>query len=262
MPKVQLDDGRLFYREAGQGSLAIFIHGYPLDHRVWLGQIAGLAATRRCVALDLRGHGRSDPVPRDSLPMELLAADVAAVVTALGDDAADVVGLSMGGYVALALWEAHPEVVRSLTLVDTRAGADGPEARQARDAAAARIVERGRSALADELLPNLLATGASAGARARLRTMVEETPYETALAVLAGMRDRKDRSALLGGITVPTLVVAGAEDRLIPADQAVSLAAAVPGARLEVVSGAGHLPPLEAPETFNRVLKGFWSEAD
>ncbi len=198
----------------------------------------------------------------DALSMELLAADVGGLVTALGEANADIVGLSMGGYVALALWESHPEVVRTLTLVDTRAGSDGPEARAARDAAAARIVENGRLALADELLPNLLAAGATAASRARLRTMVEETPYETALAVLAGMRDRKDRTALLGGITVPTLVVSGAEDRLIPADQAAAMAGAVPGARLELLSGAGHLPPLEVPEAFNRLLTRFWSGSD
>ncbi len=92
--------------------------------------------------------------------------------------------------------------------------------------------------------------------------MVEETPYETALAVLAGMRDRKDRTALLGGITVPTLLVSGAEDRLIPADQAAAMAGAVPGARLELLSGAGHLPPLEVPEAFNRLLTRFWSGSD
>ncbi len=149
MPEMQTDYGRLFYREAGSGPLAVFIHGYPLDHRVWLDQITGLGAIRRCIAVDLRGHGRSDPVAVDALSMELLAADVGGLVTALGEANADIVGLSMGGYVALALWESHPEVVRTLTLVDTRAGSDGPEARAARDAAAARIVEKGRLALAD-----------------------------------------------------------------------------------------------------------------
>lgn len=261
MPKVQLDHGRVYYREAGSGPLAVFIHGYPLDHRVWLDQITELAAMRRCVAPDLRGHGRSDPVTMEALTMELLAAEVAGLVAALGEDRADVVGLSMGGYVALALWESRPEVVRTLTLVDTRAGADNPAGRTARDASAARIVEEGRVALADELVPALLAPGAGLAAQARLRTMVEDTPYETAVAVLRGMRDRKDRTALLGGITVPTLVVSGAEDRLIPADQAAALAEAVPGARLEVVPEAGHLPPLEAPEAFNRLLTEFWSDS-
>ena len=260
MPHVTIDGLQHYYREAGTGPTAVFIHGYPLDHRVWLDQLAAIAGMRHGIAPDLRGHGRTESSGDAILTMESLADDVAALLGGVGADQADVVGLSMGGYVALALWESHPHLVRTLTLVDTRAGADSPEARSGRDATALKVVERGTTALADELLPALLGPNAPAPARARLRSMVEAIPYETAIAVLAGMRDRKDRTSLLETISVPVLVVTGADDRLIPPEQARLLAGAIPGARLEIVSGAGHLPPVEAPEAVSRLLAGFWSE--
>lgn len=259
MPYVTIGGTQHYYREAGSGPAAVFIHGYPLDHRVWLDQLAATATLRRGIAPDLRGHGRTESSGDAILTMEGLAGDVAALLAGVGVDRADVVGLSMGGYVALALWESHPHLVRTLTLVDTRAGADSPEARAGRDATAVRIVERGTAGLADELLPVLLGPSATALAKARLRTMIEATPYETALGVLSGMRDRKDRTSLLKTISVPVLVVSGADDRLIPPEQAGVLAAAIPGARLEIVAGAGHLPPIEAPEALSRLLAGFWS---
>jgi pimeloyl-ACP methyl ester carboxylesterase len=261
MPHVTIDGIRHYYREAGSGPAAVLLHGYPLDHRVWLDQLSALAPVRRCIAPDLRGHGRSDGTGDPVLSMERLADDVAGLLAALGEERADVVGLSMGGYVALALWEAHPQLIRTLALVGTRAGADGAEARAGRDATAARILESGRSGLADDLVAAMLSSGASMTARARLRTMVEAIPYETAVAVLGGMRDRKDRTALLGTISVPVLVVAGGEDRLIPPDQAGPMAAAIPGARVEIIPGAGHLTPLEAGPALAGVLAGFWETA-
>ena len=261
MPHITIDGVRLYYRESGSGPAAVFIHGYPLDHRLWVDQLAATSRLRRAMAPDLRGHGTSESSGEAILTMERLADDIAALLAGLGVDRADVVGLSMGGYVALALWERHPQLFRTLTLVDTRAGADNPEARAGRDATATRIVEHGTTALADELLPVLLGPNAPALARARLRTMIEATPYETAVGVLAGMRDRADRTGLLETISVPVLVVTGADDRLIPPEQARLLAAAIPGARFEIIPGAGHLPPIEAPEALSRLLVDFWSEA-
>lgn len=96
MPFAKVNGNMLFYREAGEGPLAVFIHGFPLDHSLWLDQLKGLAHVRRCVALDLRGHGRSDPIVDPVLTMEMLADDVAGLVEAMGETSADVVALSMG----------------------------------------------------------------------------------------------------------------------------------------------------------------------
>ena len=81
----------LYYREAGEGDLAVFIHGFPLDHSIWLDQLHGLAHVRHCVAPDLRGYGRSDPIVEPSLSMEVIADDIASLIEALGSTEADII---------------------------------------------------------------------------------------------------------------------------------------------------------------------------
>jgi pimeloyl-ACP methyl ester carboxylesterase len=258
MPRLQLPDTVLHYRERGTGPLALFVHGYPLDSTLWLDQLEGLSDVRRCVAIDLRGFGLSEPTSLAVLSMERLADDLAAAILALGADQADVVALSMGGYVALALLQRHPELVRSLALLDTKAGPDSEAARAGRDAAAARLLERGREALAGDLRAALLGPRASPVAQARLRSMVEGTRYETILAALEGMKQRPDRSEVLDGVRAPTLVLVGADDELTPPREAQAMASRVPGAQLTIVPAAGHLTPLEAPEAVNEALRALW----
>lgn len=254
MPYAKVNGNMLFYREAGEGPLAVFVHGFPLDHSLWLDQLKGLAHVRRCVALDLRGFGKSDPTVDGSLSMEMLADDVIGLIEALGGESADVVGGSMGGYVALAMWELRPAIVRSLALVDTRAAADTAEGRLARDAMIDRLLDGGRSALADELRGALLGSAPSRHAQARLRSMIEGTRYETLVAAITGMRDRKDRSVLLPTIAVPSLVIHGEEDRLISPEVAKAMAQEIPGARTTIVPKAGHLPSIENSDGVNEAL--------
>jgi pimeloyl-ACP methyl ester carboxylesterase len=244
----------LYYRESGEGRLALFIHGFPLDHTVWLDQLAGLGHVRRCVAVDLRGFGRSEPITDENLSMEIMADDLAALIQALGEQDADIVGISMGGYVAMALWELRPEMVRSLTLLDTRAEGDSPQARASREALISQVLEHGRVQVANTLGPALVGPDASASVRARLRSMIEGTRYETMVAALEGMRDRADRTGSLKALSVPALVVGGEHDTLTPPKEIHRLAEIIPGARSTIVRGAGHLPPLERPDKVNESI--------
>lgn len=245
---------------AGRGPVALLLHGYPLDHRMWLDVLRSpLAERRTLVALDLRGHGKS-PAPGDAThTMERFAADAAAALDAFGVADADVVGLSMGGYVAMAFAAAFPQRVRSLGLTNTRAGADGEPARAGRDAAIRTVLEQGRSAIATAMLPKLLAKDADAVLAARVRTMIEDTPIETIVADLRGLRDRADRTSLLPTLTMPTLAIAGEHDPITPPVELQAIAAAVPGARCVVVPGAAHLVPMEQPMAFVRELMAFWN---
>lgn len=245
---------------AGRGPVALLLHGYPLDHRMWLDLLRSpLAARRTLVALDQRGHGHS-PAPGDAThPMERFAADAAAVLDAFGVADADVVGLSMGGYVAFALAAAFPQRVRSLVLTNTRAGADAEPARAGRDAAIRTVLEQGRAAIAQAMLGKLLAKDADAVLAARVRTMIEDTPVETIVADLRGLRDRPDRTALLPQLAMPTLAIAGDHDPITPPAELQAIAAGVPGARCVVVPGAAHLVPMEQPAAFARELAAFWA---
>ncbi len=145
---VSFETTTLAVHTTGRGPLAVLIHGYPLDHRMWIDTMTGpLAERRTLVAIDLRGHGRS-PWCGDSIhTMDLLADDVAAVVHTLTDDPVDVCGLSMGGYVAQALWARHPQIVRSLVLVDTKAKGDDEAGKAGRDVAMRTVVEKGRATI-------------------------------------------------------------------------------------------------------------------
>lgn len=250
---------RLAVHLAGKGPLAVLLHGYPLDHRMWLDVLHGpLAAHRTLAALDLRGHGAS-PASGDPVhTMERFADDTAAVVRALADGPVDVVGLSMGGYVAFALWARHRHLVRSLVLANTRAIADSPAAAAGREEAIATVLAKGRGAIADAMLPRLLAPGADPLLHARVRTMIEDTPVETIVADLRGLKQRPDRTALLPTIDAPTLVIAGDQDPIAPPTESAALAAAIPGAQFLVGAGAAHLVPMERPAEFAAAVAGLW----
>jgi pimeloyl-ACP methyl ester carboxylesterase len=170
-----------------------------------------------------------------------------------------VAGLSMGGYVAFALWRRHPERVSALALVDTRAEPDSPQAQEARDAAAARVRQIGATDYADEMLPRLLAPSSLADARisARARVIMAAQPVEGIVAALGALRDRPDSRPTLPTISVPTLVLVGEHDSVTPPADAGLMAAAIRGARFEVIPRAGHLSPLENPRRVNRLLREF-----
>jgi pimeloyl-ACP methyl ester carboxylesterase len=265
---VAFDHTRLAVHIAGRGPLAVLLHGYPLDHRMWLDVLHGpLAERHTLVAIDLRGHGQS-PWCGDAVhAMDTFADDVSAVIRTLSDEPVHTVGLSMGGYVALALWANHAPLVRSLALVDTRAAADNDAGKSARDAAARTVVEQGPRALATAMLAKLLAERPADDPhglllRARVLTMATALPTETIVADLRGLRDRPDRRALLPSITVPTLCVVGSEDAITPPTEAQQLAAAIPGAELVEIPRCGHLVPMEDPTAFARALGAFWARLD
>jgi 3-oxoadipate enol-lactonase len=258
VPHVDPAGTRLPVASSGDGPSTLFVHGFPLDHRLWLDQVKRLSGSRRCLAPDLRGFGRSGPSNARILTMGGHADDLVALLEEEGIDRIDLVALSMGGYVALELWSRRPDLIRTLVLADTRAGADGPDARAKRDTTAERVVSDGRGWLADDAAASLLADDAPLEVRARLRTMVEDTPYETIVGALRGMRDREDHTETLASISVPCLVVVGEADVVTPPEQAEAMAGAIPDGRFITIPRAGHLPPIEQPDAFASALTTFW----
>lgn len=258
MAHITIDDHEFFYREQGHGPVALFVHGFPLDSTMWLEQIDALSDIRRCIAPDLRGFGRSTPSVRPILSMDDLADDLVSLLDAVDVEQVDLVGLSMGGYVALAFAERHPERLRTLTLVDTKSTEDSADAKAGRDAVAGRVATEGRSGLAADMIGVLVAESASSWTRARLRTMIESTPAESIVAALRGMKHRPDRTAVLSNLTVPVAVIVGEHDALSPLSDADHMAVAAGGA-LTVVPDAGHMSPIEDPVTVAAALRSLWS---
>ncbi len=261
MPFVDAAGTRLHYREQGTGPVALMVHGFPLDSTMWLDQMDRLADRRRCVAVDLRGFGLSAPTTAEALSMERHADDLAAFLDALGVSSVDLIGLSMGGYVALAFAQLHGVRMRSLALIDTRADADTEEGRAARDATARSVLSEGRLALARRMSSALLAPSATPEVRARILTMIEATAYETILAALVGMRDRPDRVSILGRISVPCAIIVGEHDAITPVIAAEAMHAAIAHAGLHIIEGAGHMSPMEAPDAVAKILDNLLGSA-
>ena len=243
----------------GEGPAILFVHGYPLDRSIWRDQIDALEGYRR-IAPDLRGMGQSD-APDLGYGMALYAADLAALLDALGVDQVVLCGLSMGGYVAFEFLRQWRSRVRGLVLMDTRAEADAPEVRRARDAAAATAREKGTAAVSDAMVPKMLAPSTMTGRPEiveRVRALMAATPVAGMIGALGAMRDRAGSESLLSTLDgIPTLVVVGAADLLTPPDQARAMAEAIPGARLAIIQGAGHLPPVEQPVATTESLREF-----
>lgn len=240
----------------GSGPAILFIHGYPLDRTIWQHQVAHLDGFRR-IAPDLRGMGRSD-APDLGYSMATYADDLAGLLEILGEESVVLCGLSMGGYIAFEFLRRHPDRVRGLVLMDTKADADSPEGRKGRDAQLAMVRESGTEALADQMLPRLLAPDPAPSVVSRVRAMVTATPVPGIAGALGAMRDRADSGVLLPELgRIPVLVVSGVADALIPVAVAEALAGAIPGARLEIIAGAGHLPPLEQPVATTAALFRF-----
>jgi pimeloyl-ACP methyl ester carboxylesterase len=173
---------------------------------------------------------------------------------AAGIDKAVVVGLSMGGYAALAFWRAHPDRVAGLVLANTRSGADDEAGQQRRKDLAQRLHAEGNGFLV-ESPPPLLSASAPESLWNRVKDIIRRQPANAIASASLGMGQRPDYTGDLAGVNVPTLVITAAGDTLIPAAASTPMASQVPGARLETIENAGHLSNLEAPEEFNRLLR-------
>jgi 3-oxoadipate enol-lactonase len=242
--------------DTGHGEVLLCIHGFPLDRTLWRHQVRELSKTRRVLAPDLRGRGASPLRPEDAAAWTLddLADDLAATLDAKGIEKIDLMGLSMGGYVAFAFLRRHASRVRSLVLANTKADADSAEGRTGRSDTAHRILTQGMAPLADGMIPKLLASRATPEVGEWVRAMFLGTPPETAAADSLAMRDRPDSTPDLAAIAVPTLVIHGEHDVLMPVAGAHAMAHRIPGAQFVVIPGAGHLSPLEQPEAVNAVI--------
>jgi 3-oxoadipate enol-lactonase len=265
--RLAVGDARLAVHTAGSGLPTVLLHGFPLDHSMWAGQ-EPLAEHLRLVVPDCRGFGGSDgPGPRS---IAELADDVVALLDALHVAGPAVVcGLSMGGYVAQHVAARHPDRVAALVLVDTKLEADTPESRAGRADLAAKAGRLGPGIVAEAMVPRLLGprpVDAAAALRhdeiaALLRRTIGAQRVPTIQAALAALADRPDMTGPMARCMAPTLLVVGAEDAITPPACLEAAAAIMPRARLLIVPGAGHMTPLEAPETFNQALLGFLREA-
>jgi pimeloyl-ACP methyl ester carboxylesterase len=195
--------------------------------------------------------------------MDLLADDCAGVLEALKVDQPVVVcGLSMGGYVSFAFFRRHSEKVAGLVLASTRAGADSVEAKINRDKAALLTEKNGIQSVIDSMLPIIMAPQTyreKPELVSQVAGIMEKTSTSGMVSALKGMKTRPDSTPTLGQIKVPTLIIHGADDQIIPLSDSEAMHTAISDSRLELIPDAGHLLNLEQAQLFNRAVESFLS---
>lgn len=246
------------YRDLGEGDKdpLLLLHAFPLNGEMFEPQLEAFSGDRRVIAPDLPGFGRSPRTPAQP-DMRYYADKVGDLLDRLGVDRVVLGGVSMGGYVAFGCLEAFPERISGLILADTRPDPDSEEARASRKDAAFRVAGEGVGVLADLQMERLLSPdtrSANPGLVEKVRSLILEATPDGALAALGAMRERRDSTPLLAGISVPTLVIGGEEDNVSPPQVMAEMAEKIPDARHVTLPEAGHLSNLEAPEGFNAAL--------
>jgi 3-oxoadipate enol-lactonase len=238
----------------------LFLHAFPMNADMWQPQIGAVPAGWRMIAPDYRGFGESSPSETPRTTMNDLAGDAIDLLDRLDITSAVVAGCSMGGYVAFELFESAPGYVKGLMLIDTRAGADTEEGRASRRRMLEMVDKGGPAAVATEMTPKLLGDTTR---RERpdlvehVHHMIRSSAPEAIAMAVSAMMDRRDMTPRLNAIHVPTLIVAGMEDTLIPLAAMQQMHDGIKGSKLKTIPSAGHLPNLEQTTAFDASLSLF-----
>jgi pimeloyl-ACP methyl ester carboxylesterase len=257
--RIQSDDAEIVYWSLGDGSPVLLLHPFPVNHEFWLPVAEALATRYRVVLPDLRGHGDSG-VGEGPATMEKHAADLARVMDDAEVGRAPLVGVSIGGYALFEFWRRHRGRVAALGLCNTKAPADGPEARAGRLQAANDVLERGTEPFFESMIQRVMAKNTREmrpdlvdGA---LRMMRKMSPEDVAQ-VQRGMAARPDSVETLKTINVPTLLVTGDEDGMTGVNEAELMRRHISGSQLRVIPKAAHYSPGEQPEAATKLLRQF-----
>lgn len=278
MKSLRVNGTEIKYVDHGTGLPLVLVHGFPLDHTMWAGQIDGLnkppdelllgeaflptesIPSLRIIAPDLRGLGRSH-AEDEKITMEQSADDLAGLLDGLAiKEPVVICGLSMGGYVAFQFWRRHAARLRGLILCDTRATADVPAVATARLDMAERVLREGPGPLVETMLPRLFAESTQQNHPElveALRNVMMAGDRHGIAATAHGMAERPDMTSSLGQIACPTLVLVGQHDAISPPTEMFEIAEAIPGATFVEIPAVGHMAPLENPAEVNAAMLKF-----
>ncbi|MEA2684776.1 MAG: 3-oxoadipate enol-lactonase [Chloroflexota bacterium] len=251
----------LYYEREGSGEPLLLVHGLLFSGESWRDQVVALSGEYDCITVDLRGQHRS-PAPEDAASYSLWnqAEDIHGLITQLGLAPVHYAGLSMGGMIGMRLALTHPEDLRDLVLVDTSAMGEDPERSELYEALR-KVMEEGQTdAVLPALPPVFFADAFITGQPERLEAWLQTLRDGDAMGFVRASRavdERDDITARLGEIHVPTLVVHGSEDAAIPVENAEALAAGIPGARFQLVDGAGHQSSMDHPDEVTAAIRDF-----
>lgn len=237
----------------------VLLHAFPLNAHMWDRQLQLASHGWRIVAPHYRGFN-GQPADPAAVTVDDHAGDVIDLLDRLHIEDAVIGGLSMGGFVAFALFRHAPHYFRGFVLADTRSPADTPEGREGRLRLLDLLEAKGPAAIADDMLPKLLGPTTRATRPAVLeavRSMVLSNTSEAIAAAIRVLMSRPDSTPILTSIRVPTLIVVGDEDTLTPVSAAEEMHSRIAGSVLVRIPAAGHLPNLEQPDAFDAALARF-----
>jgi pimeloyl-ACP methyl ester carboxylesterase len=256
---IRSDDAEIVYWTLGDGPSVLLLHPFPANHEFWLPAAESLSSRYRLVFPDLRGHG--DSGAGDGIAtMDKHAADLARIMDDANVPRAPIFGVSIGGYLLFEFWRKHRPRVAALGLCNTKAQADGPEARAARLQAANDVLESGTEAFVQSMASRVLAKSTQASrpdlVDGALRMMRKMSPEDIAQ-VQRGMAVRPDSVDTLNTINVAALLITGDEDPMTGVNEAEFMRQRIAGSQIKVIQKAGHYSPWEQPEEAAKLLRQF-----
>ena len=236
-------------------------HAFPLGAAMWEGQVKALPEGWRLTAPDVRGFGGSTIEEPDENPrIDDYARDALDLMRELGIASAVVGGMSMGGYVTMAILRRQPSIARAVILADTRMTPDTPEGRANRRSMLALVDREGPSGVSRDMLPRLLGKTTliqRPTVEPLVRRLIKQQPPAAIRGAIQRMMERPDSQTVLEQLAVPTLILVGDEDVLTPVDDSRRLQAVIPESELVILPETGHLANLERPDLFNDALRAF-----
>lgn len=237
----------------GSGQTLILLHGFPLDHRMWLEQLEYFSQWYQVICPEFRGFGQSSA--EDSFSLAQLADDVEFIRSKVAEtDKVILCGLSMGGYVAFEYWARHSQNLSGLILANTKPSVEDERGRSLRLRMAEMALQVGALPATEGMAGKLLGPNAPEQASQLMAQMISSVPAKTLAASQRAMAVRKEFSTRLGSIETPTLVITGKHDLIAPPDDTQQWAERIPDCQLEVLPDVGHMSPIENASGFNAVL--------
>jgi pimeloyl-ACP methyl ester carboxylesterase len=236
-------------------AVLVLVHAFPFGAAMWRRQLTAFPGWR-VVAPPLPGFDGHPRLPQPTI--DAYARDLLETLDRTGIDRAVFLGLSMGGYTLFGVLRQAAERVQGLILADTRTSVDSPDRRTARERSIQLARTVGPSAIADEMIPNILGTTTRSSRPevvADVRAMIESQPAETIAAGLEAMMTRPDSAPVLDRITVPTTIIVGDEDTVTPVSDAEFMHRAVRGSTLVTIPSSGHMTNLETPDAFDDAVR-------
>ena len=266
MPRMQVEGAELHYEDTGgSGTPVVFAHGLLWSGAMYRFQVEALRGAHRCISFDFRGQGRS-PIADSGYDMDTLARDAARLIEKLGAAPCHFVGLSMGGFIGMRLALRRPELLRSLSLLETAADPE-PVLNKPKYALMALITRTfGTRPLLKPIMKimfghTFLRDPAKAGLRESLKGELLANDVRGSALALRGVLERQGLMDELRSIRTPTLVLSGEEDVAVRPERSRRTAEGIPGARFVLLPRAGHTSSLEQPEAVTAVLKEFFASA-